>query len=171
MKRMLVLMLCVVSCGVYAEDVYKCVQDGKLTISNTPCPSGATSTVVTPDAPPDASSIASNEAELTRLKQLLEAMERERLGRSAAYTADLESRRQKAQETYEEEIVKPEPVVVYGGGWGLAGKRRGQGSPYWGHGYRQPHGPARQNTKAERNSGRGGGKKEETAEVRSVIKR
>jgi hypothetical protein len=52
MKQIWVLMLCMVSCGAYAENIYKCVQDGRLTISSAPCPADAASTAVTPDATP-----------------------------------------------------------------------------------------------------------------------
>ncbi|MDR2365239.1 MAG: DUF4124 domain-containing protein, partial [Zoogloeaceae bacterium] len=79
MKKALFLVLCVIASGAAAEEVYKCQQDGKLTISTTPCPSGATTTVVPVEKLPPADE--SPEQELARMKQQADALERERLAR------------------------------------------------------------------------------------------
>ena len=81
MKKVLLLVLCCVSGGAFAEEVYRCQQDGKVTISTTPCPTGATATVVPVEKLPPASE--SPEQELARMKQQADALERERLEREA----------------------------------------------------------------------------------------
>lgn len=113
MKKIGLLMLCMVASSVYAADIYKCVQDGKLTISSEPCPPGATSTVVTPDAQADAPAPSPDE-ELARLKQQVEAMERERLDRNAARDAAEAERRKARQETKASEEEATEPVNAHG---------------------------------------------------------
>jgi hypothetical protein len=80
MKKSLLLILCLFSCGASAE-VYKCIQDGKTTISTLPCPPGATSTAVPVEATPN--SAMTPEQEVANMKQKADAMERERLNRSA----------------------------------------------------------------------------------------
>jgi hypothetical protein len=82
MKKVLFLALCCIGSGAFAEEVYKCEQDGRVTISTTPCPSGATATVVPVEKLPPASE--SPEDELARMKQQADALERERLAREAA---------------------------------------------------------------------------------------
>ncbi|MDR0735722.1 MAG: DUF4124 domain-containing protein [Zoogloeaceae bacterium] len=79
MKKALFLVLCCIGSSAFAEEVYKCQQDGKVTISTTPCPTGATATVVPVEKLPPASE--SPEQELARMKQQADALERERLER------------------------------------------------------------------------------------------
>ncbi|MDR0673823.1 MAG: DUF4124 domain-containing protein [Zoogloeaceae bacterium] len=83
MKKMLFFLTsCCLCGGAFAEEVYKCEQDGKVTISTTPCPTGATVTVVPVEKLPPASE--SPEQELARMKQQADTLERERLEREAA---------------------------------------------------------------------------------------
>ncbi|MDR3159136.1 MAG: DUF4124 domain-containing protein [Zoogloeaceae bacterium] len=82
MKKALFLVLCCIGSGAFAEEVYKCQQDGRVTISTTPCPSGATATVVPVEKLPPASE--SLEQELARMKQQADALERERLERETS---------------------------------------------------------------------------------------
>jgi hypothetical protein len=113
MKKALALILCVVACPLYAAEMYKCVQNGRLTISSEPCPTGAKSTVITPDAAPDTPVISSDE-ELARLKQKLEVLERERLQRNAARAAaEAERQKQEAQAAKDSEE-SAEPVNAHG---------------------------------------------------------
>jgi hypothetical protein len=85
MKKSMLLMLCLFACGASAQEVYKCLQDGKLTISSLPCPPGAISTVVPVEASPRPA--LSPEEELARMKQKADALERERLNREATQAA------------------------------------------------------------------------------------
>jgi hypothetical protein len=85
MKKSLLLTLCLFSGGVSAEEVYKCLQNGQLTISTLPCPPGAVSTVVPVEASPQQP--LSPEEELARMKQKADALERERLDREATQAA------------------------------------------------------------------------------------
>jgi hypothetical protein len=84
MKKILLLagMVSLFSSGAFAE-IYKCVENGKLTISDTPCPPDAVSTVVTPEPERNAPAFSSAE-ELERIKQKLEMMQHERQEREAA---------------------------------------------------------------------------------------
>lgn len=85
MKKILLLVLCLFSCGASAQQVYKCLQDGKTTISTQPCPPGATSTAVPVEANPN--SAITPEQEIANMKQKADALERERLGRAAERAA------------------------------------------------------------------------------------
>ncbi|MDR1889852.1 MAG: DUF4124 domain-containing protein [Zoogloeaceae bacterium] len=84
-KNFLLLILCLFSCGVSAQQVYKCLENGKVTISTQPCPPGATSTVIPVEASPNPP--ISPEEEVARLKQKADAMEQERLNRQAERAA------------------------------------------------------------------------------------
>jgi hypothetical protein len=91
----LLLSLCVTASGVVCAQTYKCVEQGKLTISDTPCPPGAVSTVVPPEPRGSASSESFDE-EMARLRQNLEAMERERHERKIAEIAQEQAKREEA---------------------------------------------------------------------------
>jgi hypothetical protein len=82
MKKSLLFVLCLFAGAASAQEVYKCVQNHKVTISTTPCPPGATSTVVPVEASPQGQ--VSPEEEIARMRQKADAMERERLEREAA---------------------------------------------------------------------------------------
>jgi hypothetical protein len=78
MKKSLLLTLFLLAGGASAGEVYKCLQDGELTISDWPlsCPPSAVSKVVPVKMPSQAS--RSSEEELAHLKQRADTMERER---------------------------------------------------------------------------------------------
>ena len=81
MKKSLLLILCLFSCGASAQQVYKCLQDDKTMISTQPCPPGATSTAVPVEVNPNPA--MTPEQEVANMRQKADRMERERLGRSA----------------------------------------------------------------------------------------
>jgi len=85
-KILLFLVMIAMSCSAaLAEVYYKCAQNGRLTITQYPCPSGATSTVVTPAPGSEGNAASGSPAEeLERMKQRLEVMQRERHQREAA---------------------------------------------------------------------------------------
>ena len=78
MKPILLLMSLVymVSGSVFAE-TYKCVENGRLTISDMPCPPSAVSTVI-PSEPNDNARGNSSAEEMQRLKSKLETIQHER---------------------------------------------------------------------------------------------
>jgi flagellar biosynthesis GTPase FlhF len=97
-------LLLLMSLGVLASDfvcaeTYKCVENGKLTISDTSCPPGAISTVVPPEPRGSASSESVDE-EMARLKQELEVMERKRQ-EQVAEIAHEQAKREKAEQEKE----------------------------------------------------------------------
>ncbi|GHT92771.1 hypothetical protein AGMMS49545_10870 [Betaproteobacteria bacterium] len=85
MNKSLLLILCLFSCGASAQQVYKCLQDGKTTISTQPCPPGATSTAVPVEATPNTA--MTPEQEVANMKRKADDMERERLNRAAERAA------------------------------------------------------------------------------------
>jgi hypothetical protein len=100
MKKILLLanLACIVSNDAFAE-TWKCVEDGKLTITNMPCPPGAISTIV-PAEPEGDISAESVDDELVRIKQKLTEIEAERQTREV----DEATHEQAVQEEKEKEI-------------------------------------------------------------------
>ncbi|MDR3322989.1 MAG: DUF4124 domain-containing protein [Zoogloeaceae bacterium] len=111
MKKLLALALCVVSCSASAE-LYRCVQNGKVLITGEPCPYGAKSTVIAPDAAPQESAEISPAEELARLKQKATELEQERLARNKVYDEAEAARRDKKAGAEEE--ADNEPVNAQG---------------------------------------------------------
>jgi hypothetical protein len=72
--------------GSAGTEIYKCVENGRLTISDAPCPPGATGTVV-PSAPQTPRS-RSPADEPGTLKQKLDIMQRERQEREGGYETE-----------------------------------------------------------------------------------
>jgi hypothetical protein len=97
MKKVLFLVLCGIASGAFADEIYKCEQDGRRTISTTPCPPGATATVVPVEKLPPASE--SPEQELERMKQQADAMERDRLARETPTPAAADETKHETDET------------------------------------------------------------------------
>jgi hypothetical protein len=89
MEKVLFLVLCCISSGAFADEIYKCQQDGRVSISTTPCPPGATATVVPVEKLPPASE--STEQELARMKQQADTLERERLERETPVSSATEN--------------------------------------------------------------------------------
>jgi hypothetical protein len=89
MKKSLLLALCLFSCGASAE-VYKCLQDGKVTISTLPCPPGASSTVVPLEVLPQGGAMTPEE-EVAQIKLRADTLERERLAQPAPRAFVLET--------------------------------------------------------------------------------
>ncbi|MDR1888091.1 MAG: DUF4124 domain-containing protein [Zoogloeaceae bacterium] len=99
MKPVLVLtsLACAIAAGGAGAETYKCVAGGKLTISDTPCPSGAASTLAPPESTGSTPSPASPADELKDMKAKLEVMQRERHAREvAAERVNQEAKREEA---------------------------------------------------------------------------
>lgn len=79
---LLISLVCAITSGGAVAETYKCVENGKLTISDQPCPSGTTSTVV-PSEPGENASSKSAAEEMEWVKQKLETMQAERHAREA----------------------------------------------------------------------------------------
>ncbi|MDR3322988.1 MAG: hypothetical protein LBS89_02155 [Zoogloeaceae bacterium] len=127
MKKLLALALCVVSCSASAE-LYRCVQNDKVLITGEPCPYGAKSTVIVPDAAPQESAEISPTEELARLKQKVAELEQARLAHNKVY-ADAEAATRKeaaqaaqreAEQRAQEEAVAERKRSIVADGWSHA---------------------------------------------------
>jgi membrane protein involved in colicin uptake len=127
-----------------AAQAYKCVENGKITISTSPCPAGAiTRAEIAAEAPPDSASALAEEA---RLQRYVEDMARERQARDAAHAAEqkakaeqemLEARAQR--DKAEAEALRAEAerrVTVYDAPTGFYGYGRHNGN-FRGYGTRK----------------------------------
>jgi hypothetical protein len=80
--------------GVAAAQAYKCVENGKTTISTEPCPAGATTRAEIAAEPlPDADA---TRAEEERLQRYVDNLAREREARDAAHAAEQKARTEQA---------------------------------------------------------------------------
>ncbi|MDR0736528.1 MAG: DUF4124 domain-containing protein, partial [Zoogloeaceae bacterium] len=80
--------------GVAASQAYKCVENGKTTISTAPCPAGAiTRAEIAAEALPDADAAR---AEEERLQRHVDNMARERQARDAAHAAEQKAKAEQA---------------------------------------------------------------------------
>jgi hypothetical protein len=107
MKKILLLLTLGAISGSVGAEIYKCLENGRLTISDMPCSPGAISSVAPPHEPQNSRS-HSPTGELETLKQKLEAMQRERQEREAVHEAEQKRQneieaRQKQQKEIEEE--------------------------------------------------------------------
>jgi hypothetical protein len=86
MRKILLLLTLGAISGSVSAEIYKCLENGRLTISDAPCPSGAVCSVLSYE--PQNSRPHSPTEELETLKQKLEVMQRERQEREAVYEAE-----------------------------------------------------------------------------------
>jgi hypothetical protein len=93
-----------------SAEIYKCVENGKLSLSDMPCPSGAVSTVLPTESRQGDAPAESPAEELERLKQKLEVMQRERREREAAEIARDQAIREEAAR--EEAVGKAEAEKI-----------------------------------------------------------
>ncbi|MDR2636716.1 MAG: DUF4124 domain-containing protein [Zoogloeaceae bacterium] len=115
------LILCAL--GVFPDmasaQVFRCLEKGKVTISTSPCPTGAKATEIVAEPGAAERAAAAKQAadeEVARLKEKVELMARERHEREAAYAAERQARRERAEEAERERarqtVTEPERTTV-----------------------------------------------------------